>query len=541
MKGALVFNREITMVYKEKDKVEITNYFKKITIRLNDEEYAILVNILNYEGEVLVYDLTSKVQGDQKTKLKLLKLLIDIGSFFIYEEERSLVEFQEKEWFLTVVQYLPQNNDIYEVCNLLYNVKLRISGKVENLLPGLVDQFEKHDIMVNSINTDEVENDWLICLPNEIKQRNCVELDLESDRIVGAKVSLNKRIGEEELLEVKQKSNYFVADSLLVKISPIYIVLYTLKVMGGFGKDYFSINYQGKFYEYNLNTLDITETVPETYEVATADIAKDKTLLDSIKELEEDINTKGFPIEPLGLNNNVFSNLYHLGYSVYGLKSNDQEDAFLFAGLDYEATVIEGISRGIKKILMERSNSQWLVSTPESYLFNKNILLLENIDEAVEYYRVYSIPKGKDGLFESSNILKNNVEFFVKKYLESESYQVFLGVDTPTGMEYYTNHIRTFKPIKMMNELNVNYLLLNLNQDKDFFGVLDKVKINEPIKQKISYQTLQQCYINIDQKNEEILKLLSANRIFYTEKPWKYEKKMANSKLIIRRIEVDGN
>ncbi|WP_062051497.1 hypothetical protein [Bacillus sp. JCM 19034] len=534
MDDMLILNRQNTMVYFDEDKSIIKTYHKEVSIATSQEQYELLIDILSTcKSEVLISDLL-KVYEDRTIVMKLIKVLYKTGSVFIYPTSYYLSCYFKKSWFRVLSQYLPANKDILHSCRLVDEAVVHITPEAEQKLPLLRGLLKDNDLKTYKEWDGELtNNDWVISTNEEFEHQNHIVLALSEERLAG--VQKYERI--ERDIPSSDNKNTISRESLLYKVAPYYTMLYLIKSIVGISKVAFSVNKAGKFYEYDLMEDNYMETVDD-FSFPTPVIAKGS--LDYVGHFESFISAaSNIPLTVSGWKNDSYTDLFQIGYATYSLTNQVTKETFVYAGLDYIDTAMESIKKGLAYYLnKESTHMDWLVSTRESYYLDKVLLLLEYIDEPFLIYKLKNEVFLTGKFNEYLNVASFKPEFCVKKYLNSNSYTVYL-YDREND-QLYTDGKRTIRLADKGAELAINYLLVTLNPEKTMTTILKPVNAEE---KKEIFQMISGDMANFEEIIEKDfiengLTLFKHARLSPNESAWKYEEKLNESNLIVRELEV---
>ncbi|WP_339216616.1 hypothetical protein [Ornithinibacillus sp. FSL M8-0202] len=536
MDGLLILNRQNTMVYLDENKSIIKTYFLEVSIETSQEQYELLIDLLNASKRELVISDYLKSHEDQKYIKRLLKVLYDIGAIFIYSNSYGLSSYFKNSWFRVLSQYLPTDKDILHSCRLLDEAVIHITPEVEQHFPILRDLLIENDMTVSQeIGGELKDSDWIITMENDFIHHNIIELSLSADKIIG---STNKLA--QNYKPIENKEHLISKESLLYKVGPYYAMLYVIKSIVDISKSTFSLNKEGKFYEYDLEEEDFMQTVEE-FSFPKPKRSKEK--LDYIGNFESFINNNPtIPISISGWKDEQYADLFQMGYTTYSLSDRSMNDTFVYAGVDYIEIAMETIKKGLEYYFnRDLKQSKWMISTNESYYLDKVLFLLQYVDEPFTVQKVERVNYPNNNLNNYLTILNMDLDFYVKKYINSSSYIVYLldhGKD-----KMYSDEKRTLNIEEKMVELALNYILIKFNTNKRITNILTSINSidKEALLQKDNHE-----YISLDIPNEKEfiengLQLFKHSNLYLLESAWKYEEQLHESNLIVRKIEVEKN
>lgn len=532
MDDFLVLNRHNTMVYFDENKSIIKTYHKEVSIETSKEQYELLIDILNTtKREIKINDFLKEYE-DTKYVMKLIKVLYDSGSIFIYPASYQLSTYFKKSWFRVLSQYLPPTKDILHCSFLIDRAVIHITPLVEQMLPGIRGILGENDLHVYQQQRAGkfTENDWVLSTDEDDFLQNAVKLSLSTDRLTGV-ISTDKRIDK----NILPKSNVIDNESLLYKVGPYYTMLYIMKSIVGISKTSFIINKEGKYYEYDLVKEDYMQTIDD-YSFPTPTISNGS--LDYIGHFESFINTNpNIPFTVSGWKDDNYAELFQMGFATYSFTNVLTKEPFVFAGLDYIDTAMSSIKNGLSYYFnREAKQAVWLVTTEESYYLDKLLLLLEYTEEPYAIYKLEHSHYLNERFAEYLNKANLDLEFFVMKYLHSNSYTVYL-YDREND-QLYTDGKKTILIDDKMMELAINYMLVKLNPEKKILTILVTVEDKEEFFLNVNHEFLFFEETNERDFIEKGLTLIKQASLSPTERAWKYEKKLNESNLIVREIEV---
>ncbi|WP_042142091.1 hypothetical protein [Paucisalibacillus sp. EB02] len=534
MEGFLILNRQNSMVYFDENKSIIKTYFKEISIETSQEQYELLIELLNTSrSEIAIRDLLKEYE-DEKYVMKLLKVLYDAGSILIYPTSYNLSNYFQYSWFRVLLQYLPTNKDILQSCRLLDEVLVYITPEVDRQFPALKELLVENDVTVSREMRGELKNnDWVISMEYVDTHQRVIELSLSADKLVGINRTNNQAPYNKSMMV---KGNMLSRESLLYKVGPYYAMLYMIKSIVGISLSTFSLNKEGKFYEYDLDIEDYKQTVEE---FSFPEPTHSKGDLDYIGDFESFINRNpDIPISVSGWKD-LHGDLFQMGFATYSLTDSVTKDTFVYAGLDYIETAMKSIVNGLSYYLnKDLKQADWMVSTPDSYYLDKVLLLLQSVEEPYTIYKIEQTNYPNKKLSQYLHTLNIAPEFFVKKYSNSNSYTVYL-YDREND-KLYTDGKKTLNMEHKMFELALHYILIKNNPQKTISTIIRPTAHSE-IEDllRMDYSVLN-SFEAPDEKSfiENGLRLFKHSNLHTVEHAWKYEEQLSELNLVVRKIEV---
>lgn len=529
-----MLNRQNTMIHFEREQSTIKNYFKEVSIKITSFHYQLFIKILNSsKKEISVEDLCSEVSSDKGHVLKVLKMLREVGSILIYPDDASLERYFSKGWFKVLLQYLPPSMDILNGCRALSDAHIYLTPEIDHRIPHLKDVLIKNDLDV-STGYNDLHNMWIVGSGHD----NCssIELLLEENRLVGMNHTLNPPKGRNV---ANTDGKDLDSNSLLYKIAPFYTMIYIIKSIAGISKSAFYMNRDGKFHEYNLTADEYTQTVKE---LSFPENSNHEDKLSCVGNFESFIiNEPSIPISVSGWTDDVYSNIYQMGYSTYSLTATqDKQGTFVYAGTDYVETAFNAIKKGLAYFLNKESKqNDWLVTSSQSYYLDKTLFLLGYTSEP---YMVNKVKKTQ-GLWEIVKYLEfldMDLDFYVKKHNKTNSFIVY--IHDKQSDDIYTDGKRTVDVQRKIFVLVLNYMLVTSNADTKLANVLEKVD-NREIREELLNDSVREAVLSdpVDETEfiENCLDFFEQVNIDYFESAWIYETQLNKANLIIRKMEVE--
>lgn len=531
----MVLNRQNTMLYFDGDKSIIKTYFKEVSLEMSQEQHKLLLDLLNAsKRERLISDFLKEFK-DENYVMRLLKVLYEAGSVFIYPVTYNLSRFFRNSWFRVLSQYLPPDKDILHSCCLVEEAIIHITPRVDQEIPNLRELLIDNDLAVSPHIAGEVrDNDWIISMENNFIHQNSIELSLSEDKLVGV---IQKDKATRSDIPIIDKEHSLARTSLLYKIGPYYTMLYIVKSIVGISKSAFSINKEGKFYEYDLVAEDFKQTIEE---FSFPKPIVSKGILDYVVNFEFFINRNPtIPFNISGWKDESYADLFQMGYATYSLTDSLTKDTFVYAGLDYIETAMSSIKKGLEHYLNKgEKKAKWMVSTQESYYLDKVLLLLQYIDEPYTFHMMERADYPNAEFAEYLNTINVNPDFYLMKFCNSNSYTVYL-YDLEND-QLYTDGKRSINIADKMAEIALNYILIKNNADKLITNILVPLaaKEKEELFKMASHQDIGLEIPDEKQFIENGLLLIKHSYLDLNESAWKYEEQLNESNLIVREIEV---
>lgn len=525
------------MIYFDENKSIIKTYFKEVSIETSREQYEFLIEILNAtKNEIAIRDLVEEYE-DQKYIMKLLKVLYDAGSILLYPVSNNLSYYFQYGWFRVLLQYLPTNKDILQSCRLLVEASVYVTQEVERQLPELKLLLLENGVSVSEEIRGELnDNDWVICMGNDTThQQHVIELSLSIEKLVGVKRVNNQSLYHHNM----DKDTLLFKESLLYKVGPYYAMLYMIKSIVGISLSAFSLNKEGKFYEYNVEVDNYKQTVEE---FSFPEPTQSKGNLDYIGSFESFINRNpAIPISVSGWKD-IHGDLFQMGFATYSLTDSVTKDTFVYAGLDYIETAMKSIVNGLSYYLnKDLKQVNWIVSTPDSYYLDKVLLLLQYVEEPYAFYKLELSNHPDNKFTEYLHTLNVTPEFFVKKYSNSNSYTVYLY--DHENDELYTDSKKTITIENKIVELALQYILLKNNPQQSISTIIRPIAHTEMEELLRMDFSMLNGFEAPEEKSfiENGLRLFKYSNLHTVEHAWKYEEQLNEINLVVRKIEVETN
>lgn len=531
----LVLNRKNTMLYRSEEKTFIKSLFKEVEIKLKENEHQVLHDILLFSQEETSINELSQATGHEISLKKLMKVLYECGSIFIYKNKVN-ANIQAKGWFKILSQYLPYDYDLWSHVNLMNESNVYISTEVQENFPDLLKVLNENGVSTYTSNHDFVahrnENSWTIAMVTEYQETktNVIQITITENSVNGVASRHHVSTIKEPISDsIKWDSGY-----LLYKIAPFYMSIYIMKSIFGLSSNSFRLNEEGRFFEQNLDWNNRYEVIPEN-QVLTPD--KERNKIDFINGFESFITRDLLPLRISG-HKDDYSELYQVGFSTFGLQEiNHNELAFVLAGIDYEDTAVASIKWAMERHFDIETNNKWLVTDGHEYYLDKTMFLLNYLEEPYQLLELSldSLPNGSVAHVYNSR-LNVKLNFFVKRYTYSSSFSVYLQVN---GETMYSDERKTCDLYAKIDDLFINMLLQYFNSTIEYQGILKEIVDLDIDQSELNHEILTSTFQTEQAFIENALVLFQKYNIRYNESSWIHENELhRDCGLIVRQITV---
>ncbi|MCE5170623.1 hypothetical protein LQV63_15005 [Paenibacillus profundus] len=527
-----IFNRQNTMLYREQEKTFMKSHFKELEVKMTDATHQVLIELLSASKEgIPLKTLEHIIQHSDF--MKMVKLLYEAGSIFLYPGSIPIDKVASSGWFHILTQYLPPDKKLSDYIDRVNRITVWIDDAVNKLFPRLRSLLQESGISVSlshELPYTPMVNDWVITMNREevAGRNNTIVVSVHDHAVSGFKYSKEVLIPEST-----GKPDLINKNSLLYKTAPLYLFIYIAKTVFGLSKHTFTLNKEGRFFEQDLAPNHLYDTVPHL-NVQTINEAKDK--LDDINGFETFIAKNILPLKISG-HLDAYSDLVQVGFTTYGIQHKESEYGYVYAGTDYPLTAFTAIKRGLRHHFHTQVSKDWLVTDAENYYYDKVLYLLNHFDEP---FHIIELDRNK---LDTSSLTviygkRLNIEYnvFLKVHHLSSAAIVYLYM--PSENRYYTDGNKTSEIKEKIDEIFINYVVKQCNPEADFSGMLHVLESIELEAEPPRYD--RPGFIHHDRQRfiEKSLGLFKKYNIRYEERAWRYEEELKDANLLVRKIMV---
>lgn len=511
-----VLNRQNVMVYRKESESLLKTSYKNLKFNVPDKEHIKLLNLLK---ETISGISIEKVNDEEK---KLVKMLSKNGILSVYRKGGYIDKCKSLKWFPILSQYFPPNFDLEKACQEIMNTKIILRSSLNDKIPKIKDVFSEYDISV--VMSEDIlpdNNNFCILTDNT--------LDPNRDNAILIQ-KYNQGISGTVLKDLPYEPLENNMSRMITTFSPLYILIYTIKKMAGFGSNTFYFNEVGKFTESDVNQHLINVVSTSQSPIILQDNLKE---IDRIEKFESLVQKRSIKMR-IANQNSEYSDLFQSGLSTYGIVDEVNGNEYVCAGLNFEKSAIETIKYAIKTQFEEVSYGEWLITENENYFMEKVLLLLNHLSEKSQFFRLSETAVNNLKIFESYENFLDKVSIYIEQFNDSNSYKVFLKDDKG---KVFGDSKKCFNISKKIDETILNYLL---HYHNDIGGkVLTPYSFHQVSICQNESENLEKVPIISPQSFiENALRLFKENDLRYEESAWDREFELQSLNLCARRIDV---
>lgn len=511
-----VLNRQNTMIYRDDRFTSLKTSYGSVKFNISEDEHEKILRLLRLSLECIDFEQLI----EDKTDLKLLKMLFNQGSVFLFRESDDIEKYFNNKWFSIIKQYLSPDKELKTFLEKIVENKYSIRSDLNLKMPEIRKVFQEYGVDLEVINdSTEVDSKIILTANNADNANSTLLIQSYSEGIVG---TFLKDVSYEKLqIDDKRLINLF---------APVYILIFTLKNACGSENDTFFFNEVGKFSEYKLNSSQIT--VLSTSQVP----VEQKPIKPKLERIENFEKSKVLAKVELSIANHTsdYADINQSGFSTYGIMSRKgNSTSYIVASTSFEDAALETIKFSLKSQLELLNGGNWLVTDVTDYYLNKVLILINKLEEKGHLLKLSREVLLQNRLYKSYKNILPELSIFVSYFSKTSSYKVYL-IDEK--QQIFSMGAKIYSLNEEIEKILINYLVHQSNPNKQF---LSPYNFNHTIDQS-NIEIIDRLPNQIAEKDfiENALDLFKKLDIRYEEFVWDQEFKLTDVSVLCRRMDV---
>ncbi|MCM0624881.1 hypothetical protein M5J14_10155 [Lysinibacillus sp. OL1_EC] len=512
-----VLNRQNVMVYRKESETVLKTSYKSFKFSTSDDKHLKLLDLLN---DSIIGIPLEMVNDEDK---KLIKMLSKNGVLLVYRKGGIVDKCKSLKWFQILSQYLPPDFDLEIVCKEIMNTTIVLRNSLNDKIPKIKEIFSEFDMSLVLTDQKFSNNNKLCVLTDN-------ELDPNQD--CGILIQkFNQGISGTVLKDLYYEPLDNDLSRMIKIFSPLYILIYTIKKLAGFGSNTFYMNEVGKFTENDVQHHIVNVVSTSQSPLVLQEQQKD---IERIEKFEMLIQNKYLKMK-IANQYTEYSDLFQSGLSTYAIIDEFLNKEYVIAGLNFEKSAVEAIKYAVRLHFENVSGGKWLITENENYFLDKILLLVNSLPEKGIFTKLSGAIMNNLKVFRSYGAFLDNIEIYIEKFEKSNSYKVYLK-DNDGKM--FGDSKKCIDLSKKIEETILNYLLHYHNdlgsKVKTPYSFYDKNTTSQN-----DCENLREIpYVSSRLFIENALKLFKENDIRYEEFAWDREFELQSLNLCARRIDV---
>lgn len=511
-----VLNRQNTMIYRKGSFTSLKTSYRSIKFEISESDHDKILRILRLSKDSV--ELNQLIED--KVDMKLLKLLSDQGSLFLFNKDDDIEKYFDRKWFSIVKQYLSPNTHLGTCLKKIIKTKYYIRKNLDAQMPRIIEIFQKYGVDLDIVNGNLVkDSDIVLTMDRSDSNGKTLLIQNYGEGIVGTFL-------KDALYEDLQ-----ISDKRLVSLfAPLYILIFTIKQACGSENDTFFFNEVGKFSEYSLNKSEINVLSTSQTPIEVKEL---KTKIERI-EIFEKSNVLDKVSLSIANHNSDYANMRQSGFSTYGIISKiDSSALYVIAATTFEEAALQTIKFSLKSQFESLNGGTWLVSNRDDYYLNKILMLIENVEEEGILLKLSNELLLKIHVYHSYQNVFPEVSIYMIYFPTTCTYILYLMDDKEKVL---SSGKKVFSFNDELEGLLINYLLYLSNSERKYYSPYDfDHKIDD-----FNYDVLSELPNQIEEKAfiENALNLFKQMDIRYEEFVWDREFELSEMGVLCRRMDV---
>lgn len=153
-----VLNRQNTMIYRKGSFTSLKTSYRSIKFEISESDHDKILRILRLSKDIV--ELNQLIED--KVDMKLLKLLSDQGSLFLFNKDDDIEKYFDRKWFSIVKQYLSPNTHLGTCLKKIIKTKYYIRKNLDAQMPRIIEIFQKYGVDLDIVNGNLVKDSDIV-------------------------------------------------------------------------------------------------------------------------------------------------------------------------------------------------------------------------------------------------------------------------------------------------------------------------------------------------------------------------------------------